>query len=162
MVKNYRKWVKNSKIFISFENFTQHSAFELRTSEANFRSIVQRNISPFDPGKLSYSSLSFSWSNFFLSHPNMCVLSHTEIRIFFAYRARHTQKKHRNPSTYAVVLRRVTYKAANKGFKGKNWSKLWFFVQDGVRVEGERTWWCGSGCAKWFNGPTSIIGMWFV
>ena len=106
--------------------------------------------------------LNFHGPFYFLSHPYLCVLAHAEIRIFSAYRAGHTLKKHWNPRTYAAVLRAVTYRAANKVFKGKNWSKLWFFVQDGVRVEGKRAWWCGGGCARWSYGPTSITGMWFI
>ena len=70
--------------------------------------------------------------------------------------------KHPNPCPYAVVLRTDAYRATNKVFKGNNLSKFWFFVQDGVRVEGKRAWWCGGSRIRWSHGPTSITGMWFI
>ena len=104
--------------------------------------------------------LNFHGPFYFLSHPNMCFSAHTEIGIFSMYRDCRTWKMHRNPCTYTTVLRTVTYRAANKVFKGKDWSKAWFFMQDGARVERKRTWWCWGSCARWSHGPTSITGMW--
>ena len=82
MGKKFQKNSINSKKFknsIPFEIFTQHSAFELKSSDANSGSIIQQKPTPFDPQNFSCPPLTISckffnflWSNQFF-RPSIVV-----------------------------------------------------------------------------------------
>ena len=52
----------------------------------------------------------------FLGQPKMGAATHTEIKVFFTYRAGYMWKMASNPRTYVAVLKTVMYEAAHKVF----------------------------------------------
>ena len=116
----------NSKKFkksISFEIFTHLSSNIPTRILGALSGKIQHCLIEVTPHVLLFlfhvNFLSFHGPINFLGHPKLCISAHVGIGVFSMYRARHTQKKHPNPRTYAIVLQIVVYEAANEVFKGK-------------------------------------------
>ena len=109
MVKNYRKWVKISKIFyeiVKNKKISYH--FEFLPTIVHLSPELQKHIQGassdgIPPRLIQVNSVSplfhfdIKISNFhgeinFLGHPNLGVSAHVDIGNFFVYSAGHTQK----------------------------------------------------------------------